>query len=97
MDKPLLFLMAIPTLLLCFWVQSADNKINYTTSCENLRLGQYMCPDPDPKYEYIDRKTQQPKNCTKENLARGKCVQLVQCIIVTLDFLLQILNRILSG
>uniref|UniRef100_A0A8D8VXU7 TM2 domain-containing protein CG10795 n=1 Tax=Cacopsylla melanoneura TaxID=428564 RepID=A0A8D8VXU7_9HEMI len=62
------------TLVLCLWVQPADNKVNYTTTCEKLRLGQYICPDPDPKYEYIDKKTQQPRNCTKENFARVRCI-----------------------
>lgn len=41
----------------------------YEIDCNNLRMGQYICPHPD--YELIDPKTQQPKGCTKENKAKG--------------------------
>jgi hypothetical protein len=34
-------------------------------------MGQYICPDPDSTYSYIDPKTQQPYGCTKENKAKG--------------------------
>lgn len=40
--------------------------------CSKLRLGQYLCPDPS--YDLIDPKTQQPYGCTQENKARGTLV-----------------------
>lgn len=42
----------------------------YRTDCSNLRMGQYICPDPD--YNFIDPATQQPRGCTKENKAKGE-------------------------
>ncbi|XP_047362778.1 TM2 domain-containing protein CG10795 isoform X2 [Vespa velutina] len=55
----------------------ASNTINaadytYEIDCNNLRMGQYICPHPD--YDFIDQKTQQPKGCTKENKARVLCL-----------------------
>lgn len=41
----------------------------YETECKNLRMGQFMCPDPE--YELIDPKTQQLFGCTKDNVAQG--------------------------
>ncbi|XP_071441073.1 TM2 domain-containing protein biscotti [Hetaerina americana] len=43
----------------------------YETDCSNLRLGQYICPDPS--YDLVDPKTQQPRGCTKMNLAKVLC------------------------
>ncbi|XP_067004562.1 TM2 domain-containing protein biscotti [Anabrus simplex] len=45
----------------------------YEVDCSTLRMGQFLCPDPDPMYEYIDPKTQQPYDCTKENKAKVRC------------------------
>ena len=45
-----------------------DVRVNCRTE---LRWGQFMCPDPDSNYEYIDKATQQPIGCTKENKAIG--------------------------
>lgn len=42
----------------------------YKVDCSTLRMGQYLCPDPE--YDLIDPKTQQPRDCTKENKAKGK-------------------------
>lgn len=41
----------------------------YEIDCDNLRIGQYICPHPD--YDFIDPKTQQPKGCTEKNKAKG--------------------------
>ncbi|XP_054721009.1 TM2 domain-containing protein CG10795-like [Uloborus diversus] len=41
----------------------------YEANCSNLLMGQYLCIGPD-----IDPKTQQPKNCQKNNLAKVTCV-----------------------
>lgn len=40
--------------------------------CSQLRVGQYLCPDPD--IDFIDPKTQQPYGCTKENVAKVWCI-----------------------
>lgn len=40
--------------------------------CSQLRIGQYMCPDPD--IDHIDSKTQQPIGCTKNNVAKVWCI-----------------------
>jgi len=42
----------------------------YEIDCNNLRMGQYICPHPN--YDFIDPKTQQPRGCTKENKAKGR-------------------------
>lgn len=45
----------------------------YEIDCNNLRMGQFLCPDPNhPEYkDRIDPKTQQLKGCTKENKAKS--------------------------
>ncbi|CAH1392971.1 unnamed protein product [Nezara viridula] len=50
-------------------VQSMDV---YRVDCSTLRMGQYLCPDPD-NLDFIDPATQQPKGCTKENKAKVLC------------------------
>lgn len=40
--------------------------------CSTLRIGQYMCPDPN--INHIDPKTQQPIGCTKHNVAKVWCI-----------------------
>lgn len=45
-----------------------ENK-TFITECENLRMGQYLCPDP--AYEFIDPETQQLHGCTRDNVAKG--------------------------
>ena len=42
----------------------------YKVDCSSLRMGQYLCPDP-AYMDFIDPVTQQPKDCTKENKAKG--------------------------
>lgn len=39
---------------------------------KELRMGQFMCPDPN--VIHIDSKTQQPFDCTKDNIALVWCV-----------------------
>lgn len=43
--------------------------LGYQVDCTQLRLGQYICPDP--AYDQIDPATQQYYGCTKENKAKG--------------------------
>lgn len=45
-----------------------------TVDCNNLRLGQYICPDPN--YDLIDPKTQQIRGCTRENKAKVQCLAI---------------------
>lgn len=55
-------------LFFCITPSIGDNE-TITIDCANLRMGQYICPDPS--YDFIDPKTQQPKGCTKNNKAKG--------------------------
>jgi hypothetical protein len=57
--------------ILTVLVSSAHINADYHVECSTLRMGQYICPDPDPSYDYIDPKTQQPYGCSKENKAKG--------------------------
>ncbi|GFR03183.1 TM2 domain-containing protein CG10795 [Trichonephila clavata] len=41
---------------------------SYETNCSNLLMGQYLCLPPD-----IDPKTQQPRSCQKNNVAKVLC------------------------
>lgn len=41
-------------------------------NCNELRVGQFMCPDPN--VNHIDPKTQQPKNCNEKNKAKVWCI-----------------------
>jgi hypothetical protein len=58
-------LILLPVITLCDGLDS----YTYEIDCNNLRMGQYICPHPD--YDFIDPKTQQPRGCTKENKAKG--------------------------
>ncbi|XP_037951193.1 TM2 domain-containing protein CG10795 [Teleopsis dalmanni] len=48
--------------------------------CNDLLMGQYLCPDPARKY--IDPETQQLIGCTKENKAKVWCVAVdgIECL-----------------
>lgn len=48
--------------------------LNNEVDCKTLRMGQYLCPDPDASYvqNMVDPKTQQLRGCTQENKARSK-------------------------
>ncbi|KAF6215824.1 hypothetical protein GE061_000159 [Apolygus lucorum] len=52
-------------------VGSVDPPLVHRTDCSTLRLGQFICPDPE--YDLIDPATQQPRGCTKENKAKVVC------------------------
>lgn len=68
----------MPFLKLCFCyfvaffiLTSGDDETSKTgVECTKLLKGQFLCPDP--KYDFIDPKTQQPRGCTQNNLASGK-------------------------
>lgn len=46
--------------------------VGIEVDCNTLRIGQYMCPDPN--INHIDAKTQQPIGCTKNNVAKVWCI-----------------------
>lgn len=50
-------------------ITDADEPLPFSTNCSTLLMGQYICPDPT--YDYIDPKTQQPFGCTQKNVAKG--------------------------
>lgn len=54
----------------------------YETECKNLRMGQFMCPDPDPDYKFIDPETQQLRGCTKDNVAQGFPLYLFDLFVI---------------
>ncbi|XP_043274403.1 TM2 domain-containing protein CG10795 [Venturia canescens] len=47
------------------------DTVPYEIDCNNLLMGQYICPHPD--YDLIDIKTQQPRGCSEENKATVLC------------------------
>lgn len=61
--------------VLTYCVRSAQPSLGpaktpiYETECKNLRMGQFMCPDP--AYEFIDPDTQQLRGCTRDGVAQG--------------------------
>lgn len=44
------------------------------TDCTKLRVGQFICPDPDSSYDYIDHKTQSAVGCKKDGTASVRCI-----------------------
>jgi hypothetical protein len=56
-------------------------EYTYEIDCNNLRMGQYICPHPD--YDFMDLRTQQPKGCKKDNKATGKKVQSLLFVFQT--------------
>jgi hypothetical protein len=65
--------------LLTILLYCAHISADYNVECSTLRMGQYICPDPDPSYNFIDPKTQQPYGCTKENKAKGGVLFTFSC------------------
>lgn len=45
------------------------------TDCSKLRVGQFICPDPDSSYKYIDERTQSVVGCKKDGTAMGKIIE----------------------
>lgn len=45
-----------------------------TTDCTKLRVGQFICPDPDSSYDYIDHHTQSVVGCQKDGTASVRCI-----------------------
>lgn len=58
--------------IIVFLLIIAPIALNSATDCSRLRVGQFLCPDPDNSYKYIDEKTQSVAGCTKEGTAKGK-------------------------
>lgn len=49
----------------------APTALESAIDCTKLRKGQFLCPDPDSNYHYIDKKTQSVKGCQKDGNAIG--------------------------
>lgn len=78
--------MCYSIVILTVLMYSSDINAEYHVECGTLRMGQYICPDPDPSYDYIDPKTQQPYGCTKENKAKGgEVFQIISCKDLHID------------
>ncbi|KAG5677836.1 hypothetical protein PVAND_007558 [Polypedilum vanderplanki] len=48
--------------------------IVYATDCTKLRVGQFLCPDPDSSYDYIDKNTQSVIGCKNDSTATVRCL-----------------------
>ena len=59
-----LLIISLFLLILPYTLESA-------TDCSKLRVGQFLCPDPDSSYKYIDEKTQSVVGCSKDGRATG--------------------------
>lgn len=58
-------------IILTVFIRCRSHEFN-DVDCTKLRMGQYLCPDPS--YDYIDIKTQQPRGCMREtNRAKVMC------------------------
>lgn len=75
-SKLVLRLLFVSFVLLC-------HSLGYETDCTNLRLGQYICPDPD--HDHVDPKTQQYFGCTRENKAQGNLDEMKN-FLLTLNY-----------
>lgn len=58
-------------LLLLIWM-GPQGTTEVEVDCHILRMGQFMCPDPD--VNHMDLRTQQPAGCTKEGTAKVWCI-----------------------
>lgn len=61
--------------LLLLLVSYVSQTEPVTVDCNELLMGQFMCPDPAKNH--IDPKTQQLRGCTKQNRARVWCIAAV--------------------
>lgn len=50
----------------------APAALDSATDCSKLRVGQFLCPDPDSSYKYIDEKTQSVAGCSADGKAMGE-------------------------
>lgn len=69
--------------ILQFSKASESSRPNFIIDCSTLRMGQYLCPDPDPNYveTMVDPKTQELRGCTQENKARSRYTNLTHLLI----------------
>ncbi|XP_065211715.1 TM2 domain-containing protein CG10795 [Planococcus citri] len=65
-------IMFIFIFLCILFTTSADDVRRNAINCSKLKMGQFICPDPT--YDLIDPKTQQPRGCTDKNIARVPCI-----------------------
>lgn len=64
-----LFFIFISSQYFSFVISSSESTI--LINCDTLRMGQFLCPDPDYFNDLIDPKTQEIRGCTKEHLAKS--------------------------
>ena len=55
-------------------VMFCPKALESATDCLKLRVGQFICPDPDSAYDYIDKNTQSVIGCSKEGTAKVRCI-----------------------
>jgi hypothetical protein len=60
--------------LLSFLIISCSIPYVLPIDCTKLRVGQFICPDPDSSYDYIDHKTQSVAGCKKDGTASVRCI-----------------------
>lgn len=84
-NKKLLFYMFLfCVIVLNSPVQPEDVEVDCTT----LRMGQYLCPDPN--YDYIDPNTQTYRGCRPDNKAKGlNKTRLITCTYLFIYYNLQ--------
>lgn len=75
--EPKMLLISIFLIVISVTAVSLDKP----TDCAKLKLGQFLCPDPDSNYTYIDPKTQSVIGCQKSGKATGKQVNLIDILI----------------
>lgn len=62
--------------LISFLLILTPFALESATDCSKLRIGQFLCPDPDNNYKYIDEKTQSVVGCTQDGKATGNAIRL---------------------
>lgn len=65
-------LLIIATVHLVAATAAAAAAVDPIDCSRELRMGQFICPDPDR--DYIDTRTQQPIGCTPEGKAKVWCL-----------------------
>lgn len=67
---------------LCFllFLNTSVQPEDVEVDCSTLRMGQFLCPDPN--YDYIDPKTQTYRGCRPDHKAKGIHVFFVLIIYI---------------
>lgn len=70
----------VTILIFCQFISTLTVDKEVRMDCSNLRLGQYICPDPN--LQHIDPKTQQFLGCTRQNKADGIVFKIIHIILM---------------